>query len=150
MGQMGINLQPVDVIYPCIEGWEGTELASSPQYACCNGCLGPFTGGIVRLSVVLSVHIAPIRALRRKVLPAVSRWQNDPLVRPSHQVVVVVEFVCALTGPAVLWNVGVPFWCSFPGKLRAERAMRNKTSTSKKRTPHSKSGVTRLWLHPTL
>ena len=28
------TLQLVDVVYPCREGWEGPELASSPPYAC--------------------------------------------------------------------------------------------------------------------
>ena len=33
IGQMGINLQLLDVTYPCSEGWEGPELASSAHYA---------------------------------------------------------------------------------------------------------------------
>ena len=34
MGQMGINLQLADVIYPCSEGWESPELASGLHYVC--------------------------------------------------------------------------------------------------------------------
>ena len=41
VGQMGINLQLVDVIYTCSEGWEGPELASSLHYACKRRLLGP-------------------------------------------------------------------------------------------------------------
>jgi hypothetical protein len=52
MGQMGINLQLVDVSYPCSEGWEGHELASSPHHACRKGCSDSFRRGIVRLSVI--------------------------------------------------------------------------------------------------
>ena len=51
MGQMGINLQLVDVIYPCGESWEDPELASIPHEACYKGCSDPFTGGIVCLRV---------------------------------------------------------------------------------------------------
>ena len=34
MDQTGINPRPVDVTYPCSEGWEGPELASSVNYTC--------------------------------------------------------------------------------------------------------------------
>ena len=62
MSQMGINLQLVDVIYPCGEGWDGAELASSPHYACCEGAWVPLLEELRVLSV-------PFRGKQRQSTP---------------------------------------------------------------------------------
>ena len=41
MGEAGINLQLVDVIYPCSDGWEGPEPPSSNYYAMGKALLRP-------------------------------------------------------------------------------------------------------------
>ena len=78
MGQMGIHVQRLDVIYPCCEGWEGPELASSHHYACLQVLARP------PLLEELSFRGKSTHPRPKEVLQARNICQNNPVIRPAQ------------------------------------------------------------------
>ena len=60
IGEMGIIIQLVDVIYACSEGWESPELA-------CKGCSGSFARGFVRFHMCVRGDDGAFHTVMRKV-----------------------------------------------------------------------------------